>query len=259
MYLIIYRIFGYRKKVVRKNLVLTLPHLDVTERKIIEQKFYHHLCDLFLEMIKTLTISRKEMDQRFKITNIELVKEFEKKGKNTILLSSHYASWEFLSALNGHMEFQFVGVYKKIANHYFDELVKKIRARFGAELVETRNTIPLIKDNENLDRLFMYALISDQSPKIDRASHWYPFMGIEVPVHTGAEMLAKRYDLNVLFVDIKKVKRGHYEATFHNITEDAKSAPKFEITERFMKLVEKQIYDAPEFYLWTHKRWKHKR
>lgn len=258
IYLIVYRIIGYRKKVVRNNLALTLPHLNEKQRSIIEKKFYHHLCDLSLEMIKTLTISNAEIAKRFTITNIELVKEFEKKGKNTILLTSHYASWEWLMTLNDQTSFYGVGVYKKIANKYFDQLVKNIRSRFNAELVETNKTITLIGQNEKLDRLFMYGLISDQSPKLDKTYHWYPFMGINVPVHTGGEMLAKRYDLNVLFVEVKKIKRGFYEATFHNITEDAKSIPNFEITERFLKLVEKQIYNAPEFYLWTHKRWKHK-
>ena len=259
VYILIYRIIGYRKKTVRKNIALTLPYLDEKERRIIEKKFYQHLSDMFLEMIKPLTISHKEIEKRFKITNIDLLKEFEKKGKNTILLSSHYACWEWLVTVNKHTKFSFVAVYKKIANIHFDRMIKNIRTRFNAELVETSKTIPLIRANENLEQLFMYAFISDQSPKIDRATHWYPFMGIEVPVHTGAEMLARRYNLNVLFADVKKVKRGYYEVTFHNITEDAKSLPKFEITERYMQLVEKQIYNAPEYYLWTHKRWKHKR
>lgn len=259
IFFIVYRIIGYRKKTVRENVSLALPHLNEKERREVEQKFYHHLCDMFLEMIKTLTISHKEMDKRFKITNIELVKEFEKKGKSTILLTSHYASWEWLMTLNNQTSFYGVGVYKKIANKYFDQMVRDIRSRFNAELVETIKAIPLMRENQKLDKLFMYGMVSDQSPKLNRAFHWFPFMGIEVPVHTGAEMLAKRYDFNVLFVDVQKVSRGHYKATFVPITEDPKSIPDFEITERFLKLVEKQILDAPEFYLWTHKRWKHKR
>ncbi|MGL2986828.1 lysophospholipid acyltransferase family protein [Flavobacterium sp. RSSA_27] len=259
IYIIVYRIVGYRKKTVRANMALALPHLNSHERLVVEKKFYHHLCDMFLEMVKTLTISHKEMDKRFKITNIELVKEFENKGKSVVLLTSHYGSWEWLMTLNNQTKFHGVGVYKKIANKHFDQLVRNIRSRFNAELVETTQTIPLMRDNEKLDQLFMYGLVSDQSPKLNRAFHWHPFMGVEVPVHTGAEMLAKRYDLNVLFVDVQKIKRGYYEATFVAITEDPRSIPDFEITEHFLKLVEKQILDAPEYYLWTHKRWKHKR
>jgi len=259
IYLIVYRVVGYRKQTVRDNIALALPHLTTTERLAIEKKFFRHMCDMFLEMIKTLSISHKEMDKRFKITNIELVKEFEEKGKSTILMTSHYASWEWLMTLNNQTKFYGVGVYKKIANKYFDQLVRDIRSRFNAELVETTKAIPLMRDNEKTGKLFMYGLVSDQSPKLDRAFHWHKFMGIEVPVHTGAEMLAKRYDFNVLFVDVKKVKRGYYEATFVNISEDPTSIPNFEMTERYLKLVEKQILDAPEYYLWTHKRWKHKR
>ncbi|CAM2918897.1 KDO2-lipid IV(A) lauroyltransferase [Flavobacterium succinicans] len=259
IYLIVYRVVGYRKQTVRDNIALALPHLTTTERLAIEKKFFRHMCDMFLEMIKTLSISHKEMDKRFKITNIELVKKFENKGKSTILMTSHYASWEWLMTLNNQTKFYGVGVYKKIANKYFDQLVRDIRSRFNAELVETTKAIPLMRDNEKTGKLFMYGLVSDQSPKLDRAFHWHKFMGIEVPVHTGAEMLAKRYDFNVLFVDVKKVKRGYYEATFVNISEDPTSIPNFEMTERYLKLVEKQILDTPEYYLWTHKRWKHKR
>lgn len=259
IYLMVYRIIGYRKKTVRENMALALPHLSSNERLVLEKKFYQHMCDMFLEMVKTLTISNKEMDKRFKITNIELVKEFENKGKSTILLTSHYGSWEWLITINNQTKFYGVGVYKKIANKYFDQLVRDIRSKFNTELVETRQTIPLMRENEKTGKLCMYGLVSDQSPKLNRAFHWHHFMGIDVPVHTGAEMLAKRYDLSVLFVDVKKVKRGYYEATFVNITEDARSIPDFEITERFLKLVEKQILDAPEYYLWTHKRWKHRR
>ena len=109
MYIIVYRIVGYRKKTVRENLALALPHLSIEERLAIEKKFYHHLCDLFLEMVKTLSISKEEMDKRFKITNIELVKEFEKKGKSVALLTSHYASWEWLMTFNNQTSFFGIG------------------------------------------------------------------------------------------------------------------------------------------------------
>lgn len=259
VYLIVYYVVGYRKKTVRYNLALAFPNLSEKERLIIEKKSYHHLCDMFLEMIKTMTISQEEMNKRFTITNIELVKEFEKKGKSTILLASHYASWEWLLSLNDKTTFKGIGVYKKIANKYFDKLIRDIRSKFNAELVETKRAIPLMAENQHNGILSMYGLASDQSPKLDRAFHWDTFMGVEVPVHTGAEMLAKRYDLNVLFVKVKKVKRGFYEATFVPISDDPKAVPDFEITNIFLREVEKQIYEAPEYYFWTHKRWKHRR
>ncbi|MFV8366502.1 lysophospholipid acyltransferase family protein [Flavobacterium sp. XS1P27] len=259
IYLIVYYIIGYRKKTVKENLALALPHLSDKERLVIEKKSYHHLCDMFLEMIKTMTISSAEMNRRFVVTNIELVKEYENKGKSTVLLASHYASWEWLLSINQKTKFKGIGVYKKIANKYFDKLIRDIRSKYNAELVETKKAIPLMAENQKNGILSMYGLASDQSPKLNRAFHWDKFMGVEVPVHTGAEMLAKKYDLNVLFVKVKKVKRGFYEATFVPITDNPTSIPDFEITNTFLREVEKQILEAPEYYFWTHKRWKHKR
>ncbi|MFV8345838.1 lysophospholipid acyltransferase family protein [Flavobacterium sp. ZB4P13] len=259
IYLIVYYIIGYRKKTVKYNLALAFPNLSAEERLVIEKKSYHHLCDMFLEMIKTMTISAAEMNRRFVATNIELVKEFENKGKSTVLLASHYASWEWLLSINEQTKFKGIGVYKKIANKFFDKLIRDIRSKYNAELVETKKAIPLMAENQKNGILSMYGLASDQSPKLNRAFHWDKFMGIEVPVHTGAEMLAKKYDLNVLFVKVKKVKRGFYEATFVPITDNPRSIPDFEITNTFLREVEKQILEAPEYYFWTHKRWKHRR
>lgn len=259
VYLILYYIIGYRKKTVRYNLALAFPNLSAKERLVIEKKSYHHLCDMFLEMIKTMSISPEEMNKRFVITNLEVVKEFEKKEKSTVLLASHYASWEWLLSLNEKTSFKGIGVYKKITNKYFDKLIRDIRSKYKAELVETKRAIPLMTENQEKGILCMYGLASDQSPKLNRAFHWDKFMGVEVPVHTGAEMLAKRYDLTVLFVKVKKIKRGFYEATFVPITDDARSIPDFEITNIFLREVEKQIFEAPEYYFWTHKRWKHRR
>ena len=259
IYVIVYYIIGYRKKTVKENLALALPHLSDKERLVIEKKSYHHLCDMFLEMIKTMTISADEMNKRFVITNIELVNEFENKNKSTVLLASHYASWEWLLSFNAKTNFKGIGVYKKIANKYFDKLIRDIRSKYNAELVETKKAIPLMAENQKNGILSMYGLASDQSPKLNRAFHWDKFMGVEVPVHTGAEMLAKKYDLTVLFVKVKKVKRGFYEATFVPITDNPRSIPDFEITNTFLREVEKQILEAPEYYFWTHKRWKHRR
>ena len=259
VYFFVYYILGYRKKVVRRNLALTLPHLNETQRKIIEKKFYQHMCDMFLEMIKTMSISPEEMDKRFTVTNIEVMRDYEQKGKSIVLFASHYASWEWLLSLTQKLKFRAIGVYKKIANPYFDKLVRKIRTKFDAELVETKKTIPLMAQNQREGILSLYGLASDQSPKMDRIFHWSNFMGIEVPVHTGAEMLAKKYDLSVLFIKVKKIKRGYYEATLVPICDNPKDFENFDITEMYLKEVEKQILEAPEYYLWTHKRWKHRK
>lgn len=258
VYFLVYRVIGYRKKVVRENLALTLPHLSDSERKDIEKKFYKHMCDMFLEMIKTMSMSPEEMERRFHVTNIDLVLDYAKKGKSVILVASHYASYEWLLTINPKLGFQGVAVYKKLANPYFDKLVRKIRTKYNTEMIETRKAIPTMAQNQRNGVLSMYGLASDQSPKLDRIFHSMKFLGVEVPVHTGAEMLAKKYDLAVIMVKVKKVKRGYYEATFLSLADNPKDFKDFEITEMYLNEVEKQILEAPEFYLWTHKRWKHR-
>lgn len=258
VYFLIYRVIGYRKKVVRANLALTLPHLSDAERKDIEKKFYKHMCDMFLEMVKTMSMSPEEMERRFHVTNIDLVLDYAKKGKSVILVASHYASYEWLLTINPKLGFQGVAVYKKLANPYFDKLVRKIRSKYNTEMIETRKAIPTMAQNQRNGVLAMYGLASDQSPKLDRIFHSMKFMGVEVPVHTGAEMLAKKYDLAVIMVKVEKVKRGFYEATFLSLADNPKDFEDFHITEMYLKEVEKQILAKPEFYLWTHKRWKHR-
>ncbi|WP_396154025.1 lysophospholipid acyltransferase family protein [Flavobacterium sp.] len=257
---LIYRIFKYRKRVVRGNIALALPHLTEEERTNIEKKFYAHLCDLFLEMIKTLSISKKEIEKRYTFSNMEVYYELEKREKSIALLCAHYASYEWAVSMNYHIHFMGYGVYKKLANPYFDKLVRQIRSKFKSNLIDSKETIPTMATNFRNKNYSLYGLVSDQSPKLSATHHWEKFMGIEVPVHTGGEMLAKKYDMNVIFLKTKKLKRGYYEGSFEILCdENIKDIPNYEITSNFLKLVEQQIYDAPEFYLWTHKRWKHMR
>ena len=259
VYFLIYHVIGYRRKVVRENIAMALPYLSEKERLLIEKKSYHHLCDMFLEMVKTMSISQKEMDRRFVFTNLELYQNLEKKQKSIALMCAHYATYEWVISMNKHITFEGFAIYKKINNKYFDKLVKDIRSRFKATLITTTETIPVMEKNLRTNHLGVYGFASDQSPQATRAYHWAKFMGIETPVHTGAEMLAKRFNMNVIFLRVKKVKRGYYEATFELMFENPKEVPNYQISDEFLRRVEKQIGEAPEFYLWTHKRWKHKK
>jgi Kdo2-lipid IVA lauroyltransferase/acyltransferase len=259
-YVLVYHIIGYRKSTVKLNLKLTLPHLTDAERLKIEKKFYRHFCDTFVEMIKTMTISQKEIDKRFKLENMELVNEFERKGKSVVLICAHYASYEWLLVMNRFLTtHKGYGIYKRINNKYFDKLVRDIRGKFDAELIDTKETIPVMKDNQRKGILGYYGFISDQSPKIHRVPYWGQFFGMEVPVHAGAEMLAKKLDMNVMFVIGKKTRRGYYSAEFIPFEGTPKDTPLYEITDRFLRLLEEQIREVPEYYLWTHKRFKHRR
>jgi len=259
VYFVLYYIIGYRKKTVRYNLELALPHLSGKERLSIEKKSFRHLCDMFLEMIKTMSITRKQIDKRFTYTNFDEYLNLEKKGKSIALMCPHYASYEWVISLNHYASFSGFAIYKKIANPYFDKLVKNIRAKFGAHLITTKETSDTILNNEKNNLRGAYGFASDQSPKLNKAQHWVNFMGIEVPAYTGAEFLSKKYDMNVIFLKVKKLKRGYYQATFEVPFDDVQKVPDYEITDLFFKGVEQQILDAPEYYLWTHKRWKHQR
>ena len=254
---LVYRVIGYRKKVVRSNLALALPHLSDEERLVVEKKSYIHLCDMFLEMIKTMTISKKEMDKRFTYKNLDEYKNLEKEGKSIALMLAHYASYEWVVSMNSKVSFKGYGIYKKVNNKYFDSLVRRIRSKFDAELISIDKTAEVIASNYANNIKSTYGFASDQSPQLRGINHWHKFMGIDVPVYVGGELLSKKFDMNMMFLKVSKVKRGFYEAEFELLSNDVKSVPNFELMNTFLEKVEKQILEAPEYYLWTHRRWKH--
>ena len=254
----IYRVFGYRKKVVRKNIQLSFPEKSLEEIKAIEKKFYVHMCDLFLEMAKSLTISEKEIKSRFKFTNIELVKEFEKQNKSIIFVCGHYASYEWVISMGYHVNHQGFVIYTPLANKYFDRLVKKIRMNHNSSLIARHEAVTTMIQHKEEGLLAAYGMASDQSPQVHKAHYWREFMGVKVPVITGPEFLAKKLDYPVVFIDIQKPKRGYYEATFKLITDKPNEFPDYTITDQFTEMLESQIRTKPEHYLWTHKRFKHK-
>ncbi|MDN3666861.1 lysophospholipid acyltransferase family protein [Algibacter miyuki] len=257
VYIIIYHIIGYRKKVVTHNLKLAFPNKTDQEITLIQKKFYHHLCDMILEAIKSISISEAEMKQRYVFTNVEEVHKLEKENKSIILLMGHYASWEWIFILQAHVNHKGYAVYKKLSNKYFDALIKRIRAKYNSHLITTKETVPTLLRAKVNNELTFNGFVFDQSPKAEKAIHWQNFMGIKAPVHVGAETLAKRLDMATMFLKVKKIKRGYYEATFYDVIKNPKEYKNYEITDAALKRVEEQIYEAPEFYLWTHKRWKH--
>jgi KDO2-lipid IV(A) lauroyltransferase len=259
LYLLVYSIVGYRKKIVYENLRLVFPEKPEAEIKRISKKFYHHFCDLIVESIKSLTISETEMKKRFTFTNVELIQNLENKQRSTILMCAHYGNFEWIFILQTYVNSKGYGVYKPLANKYFDALIKRKRAKYNSYLVSTKETIPsLIRAKKN-NELTISGFVADQSPRLDKAFYWNEFMGVNVPVHTGAEMLAKKLDMPVVFFGVNKVKRGFYETTFETITNSPKDYKDYEITDKYLNLVEAQILNAPEFYFWTHKRWKHRK
>jgi len=254
----IYKIFGYRKSVVLSNLKLVFPDKNDKEIKEIASKFYHHLCDMIMESLKSLSISEEELKARYKFTNIELILDLEQKQKSIILMCAHYGSWEWIFILQKYVNHKGYAIYKRIGNKYFDRLIKRIRAKYDTHLITTKETFDKLSESQKNNELTINGFVSDQSPKYWKALHWNDFMSITVPMYTGAEYMAKEFDMAVVFFKVKRIKRGFYETTFQTLTENPKEYKDFEITDMFFKLVEKQIDQAPEYYLWTHKRWKHR-
>jgi len=253
----VFRVFGYRKKVVRENLELVFPNRSEKEIKHIQKKFFKHLCDTFLEMVKTMNLSKEDVKKRYRITNIEVLQEIEKE-KNILALCSHYANWEWNTSLNLFIKSKGYAVYQKVGNKYFDKLVRDLRSKWNTTLITTQETVKTIVRNENQNIKGIYGMVSDQSPQVSRAQHWDKFMGITVPIHNGTEILARKFDLAVVFLKVSKVKRGYYQVELIPITLSGKNTQPNEITRKFIALTEQQIYERPEHYLWSHKRWKHR-
>lgn len=251
-------LLGYRKGIIHQNLSLAFPDKSEKELRNIRRKFYAYFCDTLLEMTKTLSISTKTMAKRFKVKNPELLRKLEAKNKSVILLCSHYASWEWMIVMGTQMKFKSYGVYQPIFNPYFDKLVKKVREKFNATLMTPKETPVHIIRNKEKNTLAMYAMVSDQSASWKRAHYWRKFMGVQVPVFVGAERIAKRFDLTVVYLKVDKLKRGFYEAELILLTDKPAEVPDFEITDAYLDLLEGQIRERPELYLWSHNRWKHK-
>lgn len=260
VYYLLYYVLGYRKKVVRNNLALAFPDKTESELREIEKRSYRHFVDVFFEMIKSFTISEREISKRLSITNPELLDPYYAKGQSVIFTSGHYANWEWVSfivekSLNYHMSV----VYKKLKNKYFDNLMKKTRNKFGVRFVEKRNFYPEILKNKKEGIIQAYGFLSDQSPKLKTAKYWDTFLNVEVPVEIGPETIARKMNYPVFYFQTEQVKRGVYQSTFLLLEEEPKKARPNAITKSYLKALEDQIHKKPEFYFWTHKRFKHMR
>ncbi len=257
IFLIVYYLIGYRKKLVLKNLQLVFPDKSITELKAIRKSFYHHFVDIFMEMIKTFTISEKDLALHYKFKNLSVITDLAKKNKSIILIGSHYANWEWAAQLSLFITHEFVVTYTKVQNKIFNKKIKDSRERFGGKMVMKSETMNTMNFNAKHSVLSLYALLSDQSPQLRKTFYWNTFLGVEVPIHTGAEMLAKKHDFAVVYVEVEKYKRGYYVASFELITEHPRTYDDYKITDIFLEKLEKQIRKEPSYYFWTHNRFKH--
>ena len=213
---------------------------------------------MFLEMIKTLNISEEDLQKHFTFTNLDTFRQFESQGKSTVTFFPHYASWEWTIALDPHIKSKGYGVYQTLNNKYFDRWVRQVRARLGTSLITTKESWKVMRRNKTEGVVATYGMLNDQSPTRKKARYWAPFMGITVPMHVGSEILCKKFDLPALYLKVRKIKRGYYEGTFIVLAAAPKTMPDYGITDAFFREVELAIHEAPEYYFWTHKRWKHR-
>jgi KDO2-lipid IV(A) lauroyltransferase len=258
IYILLYQIIGYRKTVVRQNLKLSFPEKSTEELLKIEKKSFHHFIDVFMEMIKSFSITKKEIAKRIIIENPELVNNYLNENKSIIVISSHHANWEWVPYLIDQLvDCIAYGAYTKIENKYFDKKIRSSRSKFGANFIPTNEFIALMQTNADENKIAIYASLCDQSPQLKKTYYWQDFMGIRVPIIAGPEMLSKRFDYPIVYLKTDLVKRGYYRSEIIELAKNPKEFPDYQITDMFLEVLEKQIRANPEYYFWTHNRFKH--
>lgn len=259
-YVLLYYIIRYRRGVVRKNLVTAFPEKSIDDIKTIERKFYHWFCDYFLEAIKLLSISEKELRRRFTIINSEEVEQCFQEGKDVAAILGHYCNWEWLSCVGMNLppERETGLIYHPLRNKTFDYLFRKLRSHEqNSHVIPKKDILRYVvtKKREGVRNICGY--ISDQGPKWTNIHLWLPFLNHEyTPVFTGGERIMRKMNNAVFYVEMSRPKRGYYTATYKLITREPNSLPADDITRRFFCLLEETIRQEPAFYLWSHNRWK---
>lgn len=257
-FVIIYRLFPYRKKLVMDNIRRSFPEKSEEEVKRITEVFYRHFCDVVFETLKVFTASPAEIMGRMKVKNGEILKEHYRNGKSVIAVTGHYANWEWAAiTFSKHSDHKASGIYKQLSNKYFDDKLRSTRARFGTQLMSTREVQDFFTDHAN--ELYTYGFINDQSPSNPAKGHWMKFLNQDTNMLLGAEKYAVKYNFPVVYGKITRLKRGHYQIEYINVSLNPATEPEFAITEKCAIINEELIRSAPEYWLWTHRRWKHKR
>ncbi len=261
LYIIIYRIVGYRRKVVRDNLTQCFPDKSVDELRKIERKFYRFFSDYIVETLKVLHISDTEMKQRMEFVDAEVVDRFTTQGRSVMLLLGHYGNWEWIPSLTMWCacpdNIQLGQVYRTLRNEWFDRFFLRLRSRFGTRGISKEVVLRTFLQYRRDGLVSLTGFMADQTPSINNIHHWTQFLGRPTAALSGFEAIAKRLDMAVVYVDVELVKRGHYRATFRLLEDNPTACPDYDITDRYMQAMEQTIRRAPHAWLWSHKRWKH--
>lgn len=252
-------IVGYRKNVVMINLQNAYPEKTEKEIKKIVRAFYLNLTDTMLESIKAWSMTREQFEQRMKFSNSEMLEKFFKENKNLIVLSMHYANWEWAPFVQTYMKHRYLVVYNEVrGNSSFEKFLNQMRTRWGAEMVASHQTARLLMRKTEFDTPIALVLLADQRPP-NITSFWTTFLNQETSFISGPEKLAHRFNLPVFFFHVNRVKRGYYEIGYKLITEEPARMEPDEILLAYIREMEKYINKNPENYLWSHKRWRQQR
>ena len=258
IYLIVYRLVGYRKKLVRKNLTDSFPEKTAEEFQTIEKGFYHWFCDYLVETIKMMTISEKNLKRRMACKGTKEADEILESGQSIALYLGHYCNWEWVTSMplwitpKAHCG----QIYHVLENAAFDKLFLKLRERWGAESIPMAETLRRVATYRKQGQPIMIGYISDQVPFWNNIHHWLNFLNHDTPVLTGTERLARGAGHAIFYLDMHRVRRGYYEATLKLITRDPKQTKDYELTDAYFRMLEESIRRDPVCYLWTHNRWK---
>ena len=257
LFVVLYYVTHYRRDVVRQNLENSFPEKSVADRKQIEKQFFRYLADLIIETIKSITITEKQLKKRVQLVNPEMITNYHKQGRSVIAVGGHYCNWE-LAGLNFcfYSDNKFMIVYKPLTNKIFDDFFIKIRSRFGTIMVAMRQTMRKIVEYKS-ERITL-ALLGDQTPTREDATYFTQFLNQPTAVFLGVEKLARSTGDPVLFYDMKRLKRGYYSCTLTTLVDDPRKTEPFEITNMHVKHLEMSIKEEPQYWLWSHKRWKFK-
>ena len=256
LYFLLLHVVRYRRQVILENLRLSFPEKSLPDIQAIAKGFYRNFADLIVETMKMPDLSADELRQRVSFPNADLIKARLQAGQTVIIMASHQGNWEWIpsaSVLNG---MPADSIYKSLTSPFFEELMRSVRSSFGAVPVPM-NTLPRrMATQRNTPRII--ALVADQVPDVPEKAYWTEFLHRDTPFYPGTERLARSQTLPVFYVDLVRVRRGYYKATFSLISEPPyTTVPNGAILERYRDLLEETIRQHPSDWLWSHKRWKH--
>jgi len=252
-------LFNYRKKVIEQNLTNAFPDKNRKEIKLIRNQFYGYFTDIFIEFIKGNTISKEEILKRIKIIGDEEVRKRIANNQSVILVAGHQGNWEWAIHRLALTNYTNDIIYQKLNNKEFNDFTYQIRTRFeGINLLEKRESVILTRDRKNIPRAI--CLLSDQAPQKPESAYWTKFMNQDTAFFTGLERFAREYNYPVFYVELIRTKRGNYEMRYELLADlPLENIPKGQILESFARKLEKSVFNYPDQYLWSHRRWKHKK